>query len=103
MTSTEARRWLTVCGGPGVVAQAFAGTLTLSLERDATSEGYLVRGSSVVCFHRSREAALHLWRALLEAKRMDGEVVTEPEEGEDPYEYKKRHVAALVAAGRIQP
>jgi hypothetical protein len=103
VTAAEAMRRLTVYGGYGVVAQAFAGTLTLSLERDATSDGYLARGSSVVCFHRSREAALHLWRALLEAKRMDGEVVTEPEESEDPHEYKKRHVAALLAAGRIQP
>ena len=98
-TAETARRWIYVCVGDVYVAQALAGSMTCYVERGGG--GWYVRVGSALLQLRTREAADIVWRACLAALRADGLLVTEQAEGEAPRDLRERHIAALVAAGRI--
>lgn len=98
-TADLARRHLYVVGT--CIAQALAGTMTYSVEADRA--GVTVHFSGGVAGFNSLAAADLLWRGLLAARRLDGWVVTEQGVGESAQDFRERHVAALLAAGKVQP
>ncbi len=108
ITSREAAHQIYVCTRESVLEQALADTETITVEpctrtaRDVDPGAYVRVGTGLIWFART-EGARSVWRAVLEARGAEGRVVTEAEKGEEPEAFRDRHVAALVAAGRIAP
>lgn len=107
-TRAEAARSFYVCDPRSVLAQALAGSEMIAVEPETRQSldvlpGALLRVGSAVVWFSTVAAAMGVWRAVLDARRTEGRVVTEAEVGDEPEAFRARHLDALVAAGRVAP
>lgn len=107
-TRAEASRGFVVCDTRSVLAQALAGSELIAVEPEGRTShdvepGALLRVGTGVVWFSTAGAAMGVWSVMCATRRIEGRVVTEAGQGEEPEAFRARHLDALVAAGRVAP